>query len=209
MGFALFDAAFSDSPSYGDQAAKQEKARQAAIDQGTSDINNAFAGYNTDFYNQRAKAYQQFALPQLSQQYQQTRNQLMFNLANRGLLHSGAANTQWGQLQRTNAQDKQQIADTGISQSQDLQRQVEGQKSNLIGQLYQAADPASAAKQATATAASFTPPSTFTPLANMFGNIAQQYYLSGLINRNQPTSYIQSGGGSSDAGALPPVSQGY
>jgi len=191
MGFAISELAFGGDTDYAPSAAAAEKKRQAAITQGTASIDKAFSGFDDDFYNQRAKAYQDFALPQLSQQYHNTRNQILFNLANRGLLRSGTANAQWSKLQDTTNQSKQEIVDQGISQAQQLRRQVEGQKENLLNQLYQSADPASAARNATAQAASFTAPSTFAPLANMFGSIAQQYYDSQLINRNQAPSYIQ------------------
>jgi len=205
MGFAIFDAAHGQK-NYGKIAKKQEEARQSAIKTGTASIDTAFSGFNDDFYNQRAQAYQNYALPELSKQYQQTRNQLMFNLANRGMLHSGAANNQWSDLNRTNAQAKQQIVDTGLGQANDLRLKVEGQKNTLLDQLYQSADPARAAQGATATAASFTPPSTFQPLANSFGNIAQQYYLSALINKNQPTSFVQAPRESTDGYSSPTLS---
>lgn len=205
MGWLAFD---NKDTNYAKKAEKQEKQRQERITTGTGSINKAFEGFNDDFYNQRASAYQKFALPELSHQYQQTRNQLVFNLANRGLLKGGAANQQWNELSRTMAQGRQQIADSGLAQSQDLRRSVEGQKDTLLGNLYQSADPASAAAGATSAAASFATPSTFAPIGNMFGNIAQQYYLSQLINRNQPTSFVQPPSGSYSM-AQPPTSSSY
>ncbi len=192
MGFLAFDVGSSKGDDYAKKAAKQEQERQDRIKTGMSSINDAFAGYDDNFYNQRAQAYQNFALPELSQQYQQNRNQLVFNLANRGLLRSSAADKQWNTLGRTMAQGRQGIVDAGIAQSQQLRRDVENQKDSLIGNLYQSADPAQAAEAATRTAASFAAPSTFAPLGNAFGNIAQQYYLSQLINKNQPNTFVQA-----------------
>jgi len=195
------------TPNYANEAKKAERKRQEAIKTGTSDINSAFSGFDPSFYQQRAQAYQNYALPQLSQQYQQNRDQVGYNLANRGLLQSGAAGKQWSDLARTNAQAQQGIADSGIAQAQALQRQVEDARNQQLGFLNQSADPAAARQGAIATAASFQQPSVFAPIANEFQGLAQQYYLSQLINQNRPTSYVQSPTDTyNNSGALGPSS---
>lgn len=208
MSFVIADLA-SGGPDYASIAQQQEQQRQNRIAQGTTAINNAFAGFTPTFYQQRAQAYEDFALPQLSQQYQTNRNQVGFNLANRGLASSSAANKQWSDLARSLGQAKQQIADTGISQAQQLQQGVESQRNTLLNQLYQSADPANAGASAVNVAAGYAQPSTFAPLGNMFAGLANQYYLSQLINAYRPTSYVSSPPTySASSGALPPVSYG-
>lgn len=193
----------STSYDYGSAAQQQENRRQKAITQGTASINSAFSGFNPQFYNQRQQAYVDYALPQLAQQYQTNRNQVGFNLANRGLLGGSAAQSQLSQLNLANKQGAQNISDSGLAQAQQLQQQIEGQKNQLLGQLYQSADPSGAAASATSTAAGFAQPSVFQPLANQFGNIANAYYLSQLVNAYRPTSYVSvpDSGGS----ALAPI----
>lgn len=207
MGFVGFDLISGGGNDYAKTAKKQEAARQQAITLGTQKINKAFSGFTPSFYQQRANAYEQFAMPQLANQYRQTRNQVGFGLANRGILASGAAKQQWSDLARDLGTAKQGIADTAISQAQGLRGQVENQRQTLLNQLYQSADPANAGAGATQVAAGYAQPSTFAPLGNMFANLANQYYMSQLINSYRPSSFIQApptyGGGS---GALPPVS---
>lgn len=186
MGFAIGDL-FSSSPDYAGQAANQEQQRQQAITQGTANIDKAFAGFNPAFYNQRAQSYINYAMPQLSQQYQTNKNQVGFGLANRGLIGGSSANKQYSDLNIANAQAQQGIVDAGITQAQQLQQQVEQQRNTLLGQLYQGADPGSAGSAATQTAASFSVPNTWQPLANQFQNFANQYYLSQLINAYRPS----------------------
>jgi len=205
MGFVLMDLLTGGGPNYADQAKQAEARRQQAITQGTQNIDQAFSGFTPDFYKKRSQAYEDFALPQLSQQYQTNRDQIGFGLANRGALASGTANKQWSNLAKAMGQAKQGIADMGISQAQALQQQVENQRNTLIGQLYQGADPSGAGAQAVQTAASYQQPSTFAPLGNMFANLANQYYLSQLMNAYQPTSYVQTGPTfSASSGAIPP-----
>ena len=177
------------SPDYAGMAKKQESQRQQYITDAQKQVDNAFGGFDQGFYNQRAQAYQDYALPQLSQQYQQNRNAIGFGLANRGLLASSAARNQWTNLGKTMGQAKQQVADQGIGYAQDLQKQIQDQKSVLYNQVYQAADPKSAAANAINVAAGFQQPSVFQPLGNMFGNIANQYLLSQMINTYRPQGY--------------------
>lgn len=189
MGFVGFDL-FSKKKDYAAIAQEQEQQRQQAITKGTADINAAYAGFTPDFYKQRQQAYVDFAMPQVSQQYRQARNQIGFNLANRGLLQSSAAGGQFSDLNRTMSQATQSVQDTGQSQAQDLQRQIEASKNQQLGYLYQSADPAGAGAQAISSAASFAQPSTFAPVANAFSNLLNQYYYSQLINAYKPTSFV-------------------
>lgn len=191
------------SPDYAGMAQAQEGKRQAAIQQGTQNINQAFSGFTPSFYQQRAQAYQDFALPQLAQQYQQNRNQIGFGLANRGLNTSSTANQQWTNLGKAMGQAKQTIADQGIAQSQQLQQQVEGQRNALLNQLYQSADPSGAGASAINTASQFAAPSVFQPVGNLLGSVAQQYYLSQLMNTYRPT------GSSPMVGAAPGYYDSY
>ena len=207
MGFEGFDLIFKNkTPDYAGIANSQEQQRQQAIQFGTNEVNKRFAGFDDAFYNQRAKDYMAFSLPQLARQYQTNRNQVSFNLANRGLRNSTAANRQYGDLDIANAQAAQGIVDSGIGQAQQLQRQVEQQRNSLLGMVNQSVDPAGAAGGATRAAAGFTPPSTFGPLANQFQNFANTYYLSQLINTYRPGQTMTSTMGptyNGNASALP------
>ena len=205
MGFAISDLAFGigGSSNYGDTAANTEKARQEAIAAGMGKINNAFAGFTPQFYQQRAQAYDQYALPQLADQYRQAQSQVGFGLANKGLVKSSAAQKQWSDLFRTNATAKQGIVDAGTAQAQDLQKQVASQQQGLINQLYQTADPGTAGQAATQTAAQLQQPGTFAPIANQFSNLINQYYLASILNQRSPVVMPQGSGSGSQFAPLP------
>jgi len=156
----------------------------------------SFEGFQDPFYEKRAQDYVNFALPQLSQQYQQSRNAMLFGLANRGLGQSSVANQASSNLERQVGQGKQEIADTGLAQANQLRKDVEGARQQAIGQLYQSADPAQALQGAVRSAMGFQAPSTFAPIANMFTGLAQQYATNQILNNyRQPygaPSYNQS-----------------
>jgi hypothetical protein len=202
MGYALYDMFKGGAPDYAGQAREQEQKRQQAITEGTGKVNKAFAGFTPDFYKKRQKAYLDFATPQLASQYNVTSAQTGFGLENKGLAHGSVAQKSWSDLFRQEGLAKQGLVDTAIGQSQQLQKEVAGNKSKLMDQLYASADPAGAAENATATAASLQIPSTFAPIANQFSGLINQYYLSQILNprTNASTPSVGAGGSSPQYG---------
>jgi len=155
-----------------------------------------FEGFQDPFYAKRAQDYVNFALPQFAQQYQQNRNQMLFGLANRGLGQSSVADQASSNLERSAGEGRQQIADTGLAQANQLRRDVEAARQQAISQLYQSADPAQALQGAVRTASGFQAPSTFAPITNMFSNLANQYATSQILNNyRQPYGAPGQSGG--------------
>ena len=147
-----------------------------------------FQGFGPDFYKARTKAYLDYALPQVAQQYLQARNAQMYGLSNRGLLNSSQASQAKSQLESTAGLSRSQVGEEGINQANQLKQQVENSRQQAISQLYQTADPARAFQSAIGSAANLNVPSPFGPVTNMFANLAQQYYANQLMNLyNQPT----------------------
>jgi hypothetical protein len=197
-------SASQKSPNYGGQAAAQEAQRQGLINQGSSAIDSAFSGFTPDFYKQRQQAYVDYAMPQLSQQYNQTKNQIGYSLANRGMTPSSlTGQQQFSNLDQQMALQKQNVVDTGISQAQGLQSQILGQKNTLLNQLYQSTDPTAAGQSATQYAATMSQPSSYTPLSNVFSNLVNQYYTAQLLNNYKSPAYNLPSSGTNASGALP------
>lgn len=175
-------------------ARMDEEARQGRITEGMGKINQTFGQFNDAFYNQRAQDYTNYALPQLYQQMQQVNKQGYYNLAGRGLLGSGAANQFGSSLQREADTQKQGIVDAGIGQAQQLRKDVEGQRSQLVSQLQASADPTTAAQQALASANAYSLPSAFTPIGNLFGNFASLYVGNQLDKAYDSSRYTSNYG---------------
>lgn len=174
----------------GNDAAKaieaQERARAANITQGMKDIDAAFAGYNPEFYGGLQRNYLASALPQVGQQFRQTRNNLAFNLAGRGLLRSSAAQTLGGSLQQQLATNERAVADQATQAVQDLQRRVQEQKNNVTSQLLASANPQLAKQQAYETASTFSAPSLMQPIGNLFNNWSNIYLAQQTANAYRP-----------------------
>lgn len=160
---------------YGDQMRKAEQHREGQIRIGQKQIANRFAGFDPAFYANRALQYQQYAMPQVGEQYRQQRAYVAGNLANRGLTRSATAQRMFGSLGEEMGRQSRAVIDEGLRQSQQLQQEVENQRAQITAQLNASADPATATQQAIAAASGFTAPSVFTPIANSFANWANTY----------------------------------
>lgn len=169
----------------GDAAASaraSEEERQRQIDSAVGNINTAFAGFDPAFYNNRAKAYQDFALPQLGEQYQDTARNLSYRLANQHMLDSSGARFLTNTLDRETAKQRQGIVDESLRQGQQLRKDIAQEKTGLINQAQVAADPALAQQAALASASSFTQPSAFAPVSNFLQGWANTYLANQVAN---------------------------
>lgn len=146
-----------------------------------------FEGFNEAFYKKRADDYVNFALPQVADQYRMNRDQMAFGLSNRGLSDSSVGNEARSNLERLSGVARQQVAETGIEQANMLKKDVEAARQRDIAQLYQSANPSQGVQSAISNAMQLRAPSTFAPIANMFGNLAQQYYTNQILNSYRPT----------------------
>lgn len=173
----------------GGEARALEEQRQLRINEGLGAINKTFEQFNPAFYEQRKQDYIGYAMPQLYRQLANTNRQGFYGLANRGLTNSGAANQFGSNLGYEANVQKQGIADQAIGQAQQLRRDVEGQRSQLVAQLQASADPTTAAQQALASAGAYSLPSTFAPLGNLFGQFASMYAQNQMNRAYQPQQY--------------------
>lgn len=148
-----------------------------------------FKGYQPEFYQAREKAYTDFALPQLADQYQSARDNTTFGLSNVGLSGSSVGEKARFKLEKAMSTGRQNVAEEGINQSNKLRDQVEQSRQQAIQQLYQTGDPTQALKTAINTSASFERPGGFNQVANGFGDVMNQFYIQKLLQGyNQPVS---------------------
>jgi hypothetical protein len=175
------------------QARADEAARQARIKQGQASIDQQFGKFDDAFYNSRKTAYNNFAMPQVNDQYRQNSNQLAFSLARSGLGASSEAARQGGVLQRDNMLARQTVADNAFGEAQKARQTVEDNRNNLINQLQATSDPTMAANNAMRQAGVLQQQAnTFSPLGSLFQNTATM-----LSGANQAGYY--SGGPGIDA----------
>lgn len=149
-----------------------------------------FEGFQPSFYDEREKAYLDYAMPQLGEQYRSNRDAILYGLANRGVLGGSVQNKAASDLNRATGRAKQTLADTAIGQSQELKKSVEQARQDAIAKLYTSGRPSETVQSVISTAGGFRAPSTFAPVIDLFDNLAKQYYTNLLYNNYRP-----SGGG--------------
>lgn len=184
-------------------ARDEQQQREAKIRQGMSQLDTQFAGFDEPFYQQRQQDYIRYALPQLTQQMQQTQRNMVGSLAGRGLLNSSAGQRIGSQFQREVNTQRQNVADTGLQAANTLRGQINQEKSNLTGQLLASADPAATTQQALQASTQFQQPSYFAPLGNAFQNFSNIWLARQTAQAYAPYMQQQQGQSSFGNGAIP------
>jgi hypothetical protein len=160
------------SPSVDNTAAAEEAARQKKITEGKASIDKAFAGFTPDYYQQRARDYTQWGLPQVEDQYSKAAKDLTFALARQyGTTQTSEAAQRQAELTKQYQLAKAKIGETGQDLAAQAQANVEKERQNLQQQLESTADPYAAARSALSSAALLGKNAPFDSLGNLFSDV--------------------------------------
>lgn len=189
----------------------QQNQQRVNLNAAVGNIKNAFSGFTPNWYQGIAKAYQDYALPQLQQQYRSNADQFGFKMSNQGLQRSTQNQAGQQALQQGFDQGKTQIAQQGQGLVQQEQQQVQNQEANLLNMAQTATSPGQVALMAQGQAANIQTPSVFQPIGQFLGSFASQF-LGGQQQQlgNQLNSLLSnyfnpiSNPTNSYAGAAPP-----
>jgi hypothetical protein len=176
------------------QARADEQARQDRIAQGTKSIDATFAGFDDNFYNQRAQDFSNVALPTLNMERTRTRNDLAYNLANKGLLNSSARRQRENSFEQEVAKQRRAIADQGLSQANSLRASVEDARGRVYNQLLASADPAQATAAATRAQSDLMQPSPVGAIGNFFADWSNVYLANKTASAMNPQTQPLMGG---------------
>jgi gas vesicle protein len=178
-----------------------EQRRQSNILQGQQEISSVFGQFNDDFFNNRAKSYMDFALPQLDTQYQDTLRNLTASLARSGNLNSSLRGETFAKAQREYDTQKLSLADRGQQFANDARGAIERARSELFSTNASLADPGSIRTLAEQRAQSAVPGQTFTPLANMLTDLASTVGTTSKPATSKAAQGVSLFGGSASSGA--------
>jgi hypothetical protein len=156
-----------------EQQRAEEAARQARIKSGMENINNAFAGYDDAFYNERATDYMNYATPEIEDQYVDAMKDLTRALARSGNLNSSLAAQRRADLLEKRNKAEVDAARRGQGYANDTRAALANVKSNLIQQNNALADPTLIAAMAAnqSQAASALP--DYSPIGQLFAGATQ------------------------------------
>lgn len=160
-------------------AQMQEAQRQARISAGTDAINSTFdKQFTPDFYAKQAKGYEDYAMPQLRDQYANQQKQLTYNLARTGNLDSSGRASQEADLSKALQSNEQQVAATGQNMANQSRGAVETARTNLVNSLNATGNAEGAANNAATQATALAAQPAYSPIGDMFstftGALGQQ-----------------------------------
>jgi len=142
------------------------------VDPRTTSVTTHVGGFGDDFFNKRATAYQDFALPQVQQQYGEQQKALTFALARGGNIQSSLASDKNAELDKDFALQKQAVYDTGQDYVNQGKSDLAAQKASAVSMLQATADPDAAYNVAQTSANQLSAMPAFTPLNGVVKNVA-------------------------------------
>ena len=182
------------------QQRADELARQGRINTGMGEIDNIFSGFNSNFYDRRRQAYENYATPQLDRQYGRTKDDLVFALARSGLGQSKAGFDKNADLTDEFDQNRINITNRGLTEANNLRSNVENIRGGLVSQLNATGDNAAAAQAAIRQAEGLNQPTGFSPLGQLFADFSGQIAQIGSNSRNGFSGFFGGGARPSPVG---------
>jgi hypothetical protein len=187
------------------EARTDADTKAASLRTGMANINQAFGGFTDDYFNNLAKNYTDYATPQLQDQYDEAKKNIVYALARKGNLASSTYGDQLALLDRQNATAQTGIEGTASDYANQARRDVQSNKNDVISQLNSNYDADAANASALSSAKALAVPVSFSPLGNLFTNISAMAAQNKLASEGNPaaTQYgaklFGSSGGSSYA----------
>jgi hypothetical protein len=112
-----------------------DTGRAGLLATGTQSINDAFAKFSPDYFNQYTNDYMTKATDDITRQRDLASKQLLFGLARQGLGSSQAGVDQQGLLEEDTGRAKAVQSQNALDATNTLKSQVAGTKQNLLGQV--------------------------------------------------------------------------
>lgn len=154
-------------------AAQRERERQQRISQGRASIDQAFTGFDDNYFSGLTGAYRDYAQPELDEDFSEAKKQLNYALSRKGLSSSTAAADE---IRKLNQQYNDYVTDlesSAANYANTARQDVEGARSDLLAQLTATEDPSAAAQSALRRAELLSQPPNFDPLGSFVFNIAK------------------------------------
>jgi hypothetical protein len=155
-----------------DEARQDTERKAAALRKGSANIENAFSGFNDDYFSNLSKSYTDYAMPQLQEQYDEQKKNLIYALARKGNLNSSVYGDQLALLDKQNAANISQIEGTGADYANKARQGVQSARNNVTAQLNSTYDADATNAAAAQEARTLAAPVTFSPLQNLFSNVS-------------------------------------
>lgn len=149
-------------------AAAAEAKRKADIETGRQTIDTEFAKFDDPYFQQVGDAYNDYYVPQLDDQFEEARKQLIYDFARRGNLASSAYGDKSADVATERDRQKVRIGSQAQDRISQAKSDVEQNRSDLYALNQAAADPEAIRSATASRAASIQPTQGLSPLENVF-----------------------------------------
>ena len=172
-------------------AAAAEAKRKKAIEEGRKRIDTEFSKFDEPYFQQVADAYLRYYNPQLDEQFNKARENLIYRFARQGITGSSAETDTIGDARLEYDRQRARLGSQAQDRVAQARSDVERNKSDLYTLNQAAADPEAVAGMSASRAASIQPVQNLSPLENVFSaflnapstaNLAYQYAANRPIN---------------------------
>ena len=151
-------------------ARQQQQQREMAINSGRGAINQTFdSQFTPTFFDDRRKAYLDFAMPQVDDQFADAQKQLTYWLDRNGTLDSTARTSKEAELQKLYDTNKRTVSDRALSYENTLKSDIERARADLYSMLASTGDVSGATSGALTRASALSAPDAYDPIGQMFG----------------------------------------
>lgn len=151
-----------------ERARAEELARQGRVSSGLARVNEVFGQFDDNYYKGVSDAALNYYQPEVDRQYTDARRAATYNLARGGKLQSTAGAEALRKLSEAKARTDVDIANRAQGYATDTRRNIEGQRNDVIGNLYASADPEAAYSSAVTAAELGRQAPTYSPLGDLF-----------------------------------------
>lgn len=160
-----------------------EEARRQRQLQATASVNDAFKGFDDNYFSSIADEFMKFQTPLFEEQLTKARRDLPLRFASTD--NSDYQRT-LAELERDSLREQANLRDQATTFANQQRQSVEQNRADLLGQATSAGDVAASASQAAARAAALAKPPAFSPIADLFQKYTANAANQMTWNANQP-----------------------
>jgi hypothetical protein len=164
----------TSQPDPAKDARRREEERQRKIAAGRSSIDEQFSQFTPDYYNTAQNDYLSYYNPQVTDQFDKARKNLIYMLSDNGNLNASSGANLLSELQKERANQEAQLASNASGFTNQIRGNVESAKNQLYAQNSSAADPSAAAQSAINQAQLLSAPPVYNPIGDLFGQFINQ-----------------------------------
>jgi len=183
----------------------REDQKNARIGQGRQSIDAAFGQFDDPYFQNFQDTYKTNFNTGLDDQFATARDQLIAQLASRGMTESSIGANKVAELQKRYGDERAGIGNRAADEANRLKSEIEQQRAALYQTNQQAADPSTIATQATGAATALKAPREFGQLGQIFADFLGPIGAGVAADRNsanprfamnkQPQVYSRAGSG--------------